>query len=59
MRLSGAHVLQIKISVTVDSFLQRGFSSPGITGFVIDILIPSGFITVNEAPVYAFKQIPI
>ena len=59
MRLIGAHVLHIMIKVTVVSFLQRVFNDPGIHGFVIDILVLSGFITVYAAPVYAFKQIPI
>ncbi len=59
MRLIGAHLLHIMIKVTVVSFLQRVFKDPGIHGFVIDILVLSGFITVYEAPVYAFKQIPI
>ena len=59
MRLIGAHLLHTMIKVTVVSFLQRVFKDPGIHGFVIDILVLSGFITVYAAPVYAFKQIPI
>ncbi len=56
MWLIGAHVLQIKISLTVDSFLQRVFSGPGIPGFVIDILVLSGFITVFEAPFFSSRE---
>ena len=58
MRLIGAHVLHTMIKVTVVSFLQRVFKDPGIHGFVIDILVLSGFITVYAAPRLRFQANP-